>query len=168
MGAWELIGANEMETRSTLQTLPSVCRVYRRVKQLTLWGALICKQKAKIWAFPEKNKNKTKTKAQSSRVNTLQLEIKTFQVWVKSSTGNATHRLLMNLAPWNTLKMSGFPGNANQIKDALQILFSSCKVDLRMCCNDISDPAEVCTQASEMSTTLHFGRTARDHRLCWL
>lgn len=99
---------------------------------------------------------KTKTKTQSSRVNTLQLEIKTSQVWVKSSTGNVDASVAYEFSSLKHVENVRFPEECQADKECLQILFHSCKVDLRMWCNDISDPAEVCTQASKTSTTPAF------------
>lgn len=112
-------------------------------------------------------KTKTKTKTQCSRVNTLQLEIKTSQVWVTSSTGNVTHLWLMNLAPWNMLKMSGFPGNANQIKDAYRYCFTVARW-IWECAAVTSVTLQKCAhRPQKRAQPLHFDRTARDHTLCW-
>lgn len=78
-----------------------------------------------------------------------------------SSLGHVQHRkcdasVAYEFSSLKHVENVRFPGECQSDKGCLQILFHSCKVDLRMCCSDISDPAEVCTQASKTSTTPAF------------
>lgn len=101
-------------------------------------------------------------------MTTLKLEIKTSQVWMKFSTGSATHRWLMNLAPWNMLKISGFLVECQSDKGCLQYCSTVARWVLKCAIMTSVTVQKSTGRPQQISTSLQAGTTARDHVVCWL